>query len=151
MKPGDATPSWPALLERLATRAERTAIGEALLVRFLVQNQVLPNGLVVAVDAERQGAGEPMSLIDWMIYRGHLTEGQLVSALAHCLRLDPIGSVTAAAAPAPAITDPASDRKRRRDHLRLVRGRPSSADSRGASSVTARKDRAPRSSLRVLK
>ena len=44
------------------SRTQRAAMGETLLLRFLVQHGLLPNGLLKAADAERLGAGSSLTL-----------------------------------------------------------------------------------------
>jgi len=57
---------------------------------LLVREHALPAALLLVIDAERNGAGTEMPLIDWLIHRGHITEEQIASALAYCLRLSPL-------------------------------------------------------------
>ena len=44
------------------SRSQRAAMGETLLLRFLVQHGILPGGLLKAANAERLGSGSSLSL-----------------------------------------------------------------------------------------
>jgi hypothetical protein len=112
------------------SRAERAVMGEALLLRFLVQHGLVANALLKAADIERRGAGSRLSLLDWIVRRGHVSENALTLAMAHCLRLGPPDAPFARTGPGTAVPDPSApfaklglQPRRRRISLRLIRGR----------------------------
>ena len=72
-----------------AARTIRTAIGESLLLRFLVQRGVLHRSLLKLIEIEHAGSGTTVSLLDWLVQRGHLSEETLTEVLAACLTLQP--------------------------------------------------------------
>jgi hypothetical protein len=99
----------------VSSRGERTALGETLLLRFLVRHGIVTQGLMLALEAERAGANTRASLVDWMVQRGHISEEQLAAALIWCMRLTPDEAAHSANdVPSP----PAAPR--RASHLRLV-------------------------------
>lgn len=100
------------------TRAARGAIGESLLLRFLVQRGIIHRSLLKLIEVERAGAGTSLSLVDWLVQRGHVSEEALTSVLAACLSLQPADLAPYALA-RPARQKPAQ----RARHLRLVSSR----------------------------
>lgn len=111
------------------SRADRAMMGEALLLRFLVQHGLLAHGLLKAADIERRGAGSPLSLLDWLVCRGHISENALTFAMAHCLRLvppaPPLSNTETGMASGPSAASARVDLEpgRARVVLHLVRGR----------------------------
>lgn len=108
-----------------AARTARCAMGESLLLRFLVQRGIIHQSLLRLIDVERVGSGTTLSLVDWLVQRGHVSEEALISVLAACLQLqtsdlapfalDPLSTTHAPSGPDhTAITNP------KPRHLRLV-------------------------------
>ena len=86
-----------------------------------------------------------MPLIDWLIHRGHITEEQIASVLAYCLRLAPLDP---AAGLSPCTkAKPAAGPRAHRAQLSLLKTAERGPVSRGA----ARPAGARRHSLRVVK
>jgi hypothetical protein len=138
-----------AVLHRLApsvphgatSRSARVPVAETLLLRFLVQHGIMSPSLLKLIDIERAGAGTSMSLLDWLVQRGHVSEEALTAALAACVRLHPEDLAPFARdqfaeetsdegrgarrsdAPCPrhSTHDPSASKRR---HLRLVSSRP---------------------------
>jgi hypothetical protein len=137
------------------SRTQRAAMGETLLLRFLVQHGLLPAGLLKAADVERRGAGSALSLLDWIVRRGHVSEEQLTLAMAHCLRFAHFEPVPMAGGKAIELTPGAKVRqatpsaRHRRLSLRLVHNGPRRAGDSGQP-PSASRARPTRPRLRLL-
>jgi hypothetical protein len=109
------------LLHDDATRSARSAMGESLLLRFLVQRGIVHHSLLKLIEVERSGSGTSLSLVDWLVQRGHVSEEALTSVLAACLSLQPTDLAPFA------LTQPAQPARpksaRRTRHLKLVASR----------------------------
>lgn len=101
-----------------AARTARSAMGESLLLRFLVQRGIVHQSLLKLIEVERSGSGTSLSLVDWLVQRGHVSEEALTSVLAACLSLQP-----ADLAPYALKQSARPKSARRARHLRLVSSR----------------------------
>ena len=112
------SPLAKPLLHEDALHTARGALGETLLLRFLVQRGIVHRSLLKLIEVERCGSGTSLSLVDWLVQRGHVSEETLTSVLAACLSLQP-----ADLAPY-ALTQPTRPKSARRArHLKLVSSR----------------------------
>jgi hypothetical protein len=104
-----------------AARGARTTIGESLLLRFLVQRGIVHQSLLKLIEVERAGSCTSLSLVDWLVQRGHVSEAALTSVLAACLKLQPNDLAPFALAPSdPTGSGTNVDTPRPPRHLRLV-------------------------------
>lgn len=97
-------------------------VAERLLLRFLVQRGVIHRSLLNLIEIEHSGSGSTLSLVDWLVQRGHVSEEALTSVLSACLNLQPRDLARFALAPEPSRT-------RTPRHLKLVSSRPGPSDT----------------------
>lgn len=121
------SPVAASLVPDDAERSARSAIAESLLLRFLVQRGIVHRSLLKLIEVERSGSGTTLSLLDWLVQRGHVSEEALTTVLAACLQLQPSDLTPFALAdssdgqPIPAVhVEPATKAR----HLTLVSSRP---------------------------
>ena len=123
-----------------AARAARSSIGESLLLRFLLQRGIIHRSLLKLIEVERSGSGSSLSLVDWLVQRGHVSDEALTSVLAACLKLNP-GDLTPFALAKPA--DQSSEIPERAEpvakarHLRLVSSRPRASSDTPTAHATS--------------
>jgi hypothetical protein len=130
------------LTHRQAARTARTTIGESLLLRFLVQRGIVHQSLLKLIEVERAGSGTTLSLVDWLVQRGHVSEAALTSVLAACLKLQPndltpFASFQSEGAGTEADANPPKSAR----HLKLVSSRPRASSDASPTHATSSPDR----------
>lgn len=118
MKCQDSRSLATPLVHEDASRTTRSAIGESLLLRFLVQRGIVHRSLLKLIEIEHAGSGTTLSLVDWLVQRGHVSEDTLTEVLAACLSLQPADLAPFALAEPTPRTPTRTVR-----HLRLVSSR----------------------------
>lgn len=133
------SPVAAPLLHDDVVHTTHSAAGESLLLRFLVQHGIVHRSLLNIIEIERVGSGTTLSLVDWLVQRGHVSEDTLTSVLAACLKLHTTDLAPFALAdssdekPAQHATPVTKAR-----HLTLVSSRPrASSDSATAHAVSS--------------